>query len=272
MVFLGIGFALQALAAIVGLHFETTGVAPALATAPLNDPASAWGWIALRQLLGELSANHEFWNGFWAAVFGAAFGAFLAFTLERNRRNRERIRDELGQCHTLVYMLTHMLSMLEDFQEQLFTTKAKELGRPPKWSEIGGLEGAPERVPSFALGEYVFLLDKPGSEDKGPELLNDIYLTVSNMEMVLGHINLRTRLWHEYLVGRAACAFQRGEEAVVNAGQYGATAKRIEELTLWLAEDLPEAIVKFRSLFPRLYDVLKARYPKESFLYPASVH
>jgi hypothetical protein len=261
---LGGGFALQALAAIIGRYLKPISTT----SSPIATGVDTSIWA---HWLQTLTTNADFWNAFWAAVFGAATGAILAFRLERNRREKERIRHELGQCHTLVYSLIHMLTVLEDFREQLFMKKAEELHRLPKWHEIGGLEGAPERGPGFAVKDYVFLLDRPDGGDKASELLNNIYIAAGNFDAILGRINLRTRLWHEFLVHRAARAFARGEDALPGIAQFGATSRRIQELTVWIADDISESITAFRGLFSQVYAVFRARYPKESFIYPQPV-
>jgi hypothetical protein len=220
------------------------------------------------QWLLALASKGDFWSALFASVFGAAAGAWLAFTLERHRRQQERIERELGQCHALVYMLTHMVSMLEDFCEQLFLVQKAKLGRPPKWHEIAGLDGAPQHSSGFVIRDYVFLLDLPHDGDKAPELLDDIYYAVTKFEAILLLINSRTVLWHDFKDQQAAGLFQRGTEGTTALAQTGAIAKRVREHTVWLAEDLPEVIAKFHSLFPALYAVLRLRYPKESFLVP----
>ncbi len=223
------------------------------------------------QWLLTLLSKGDFWSALFASVFGAAAGAWLAFTLERHRRRQERIERELGQCHTLVYMLTHLVSMLEDFCEQLFWERKAKLGRPPKWHEIGGLDGAPQHSSGFVIRDYVFLLDRPHDGDKAPELLNDLYLAVTKFDAILLLINSRTALWHEFKDQEAASMFRRGTEGATAFAQTGAIAKRVHEHSVWLAEDLPEVIAKFHKVFSALYAVLRQRYPNERFLVPTPV-
>jgi hypothetical protein len=70
------------------------------------------------------------------AICGAAAGAIIAFALERHRRRKNLVRWELGQCHSLEYMLVHMMSTLEDFEEHLFGAFETTHGRRPMWQQV----------------------------------------------------------------------------------------------------------------------------------------
>ncbi len=189
-----------------------------------------------------------------------------AATVREERRQLERrVNSEVGQCNKLIFILGQMLSSLGDFQQILFDDKRKELGREPKWDEIGALVGAPTSGPEFIIGEYAFLLEGDAPSDLAPAMLGRIYTAEANYRQILARVNERTQLWQQYLEYRGV-PVGRGEAAITNMASVGALTARIKELTKWLAEDLPEWIQTFKALFPALDKVLTARYPGKRFI------
>ena len=223
-------------------------------------------WLAAADWLSALAHNAAFWNAFWPAIFGAAAGAIIAFRLEQHRRDEERISRELGQCHTLGYTLIHMLSMAEDFREQLFTRFATKYGRLPNWDEIHGLEGAPERGPGFAIKDYAFLLDGRDHSSPAPQLLNKTLIAARNFDAMLDRLTARTRLWHQYDEQRQSKTFSRGEEALQHMSRLAPLSTRIQELTTFLTADISESIADLGALLPMLSSVMRMRYPKRQFI------
>jgi hypothetical protein len=217
--------------------------------------------------------SHEhFWDAFWPSVWGAVVGALAAFYLEHRRRKAERNRREVGECNKLIFILGQMLSFLEDANDSMFELPTKKLGRRPKWEEIGALVGAPDRGPEFIIGEYTFLLENEGPDDRAPDVLNDIYRVEGNFKALLGRLHLRNALWYDYSERRSVSQFMRGESGVAERAQAEALGKRINELTIWLEEDLRDSIAGLQKLMPQLRAALKVRFPGRSFIEFLSKH
>ncbi|MEX2125976.1 MAG: hypothetical protein WD795_18950 [Woeseia sp.] len=207
-----------------------------------------------------------FWSAFWPAVWGAVVGAAAAFLLERRYRERERIAREVGECNRLIFTLGQMLSTLEDFQEVLFEHPRKAHGREPKWNEIGALPGAPTSGPAFVIGEYTFLLEDRDTTSDTPKVLGRAYFAASRFNSALALVHERTALYDRHQLQRVATQFSVGSEAAPGIIETEALGKRIEQLTMMLAEDLPEAIDIFRTVLGQLHETLSARYPGRQFI------
>lgn len=220
-------------------------------------------WHAVWHWLISLPGVTDFWNAFWAAVFGALAGAAAAFALERRRRDAERLRYELGQCHVLLFIVIRMASTLRDFQEQLFEPID---GRQRVWHEIGALSGAPLHGPEFAFQDYAFLLDGSETTSDAPGLLNKVYVATINFQANVDRLRERNELWHQLQQVRFGSAFVRGEEAAEAMGQSAGLQRRIHELTEWLREDVPEGIAELDALQPILQSVIRARFPRKDFI------
>jgi hypothetical protein len=196
-------------------------------------------------------------------------GAERAAAAEREvtRLNQRRVDYEMGQCNKLIFILGQMLSSLEDIKDNLFIAPKEKFARDPRWDEIGALVGGPIEGPTFDIGEYSFLLEDHEPVDQAPEMLARIYYAASNYQLVLSRVNERSALWHEYNEHRASASpFVRGEEASARMTSSGALVARLKEHTEWLAEDLSDWILKFRSLFPDLYKVFGTKYPGRDFI------
>jgi len=181
-------------------------------------------------------------------------------------QTQRRLTIEVGHCNKLIFVLGQMLTALESIQMALFEEPATKRGRPPEWSEIGALVGAPIDTPGFTLDEYAFLLQDEDPSDLAPELLGRIYHAEANYRHLLSRLNDRSQLWHQYNEIRATPQFLRGEAALAEIGTTTALTARLKELTRWLAEDLPESIQTFKTLFQPLYAVLNAKYPGKRFI------
>jgi hypothetical protein len=208
----------------------------------------------------------EYWNAFWPAVWGALIGAIVATSLERCYRTRERTTGEVGECNKLLFILGRMLWALEDINDSLFVNQRKRLGREPAWNEIGAMEGAPAEGPEFIIGEYAFLLEDDDPSSLAPQMLARAYTAEANFGAILSRLNQRSQLWHEYNETRAVGAFGTGEAAMPGIAASGVLSARVKELTIWLAEDIPESIESFRKLLPELRAMLTKRYPKRHFI------
>lgn len=220
-------------------------------------------WHAVWHWLISLPGVTDFWNAFWAAVFGALAGTAAAFALERRRRDAERVRYELGQCHILLFIVIRMASTLRDFQEQLFEPID---GRERVWPEIGALSGAPLHGPEFAFKDYAFLLDGSETKSDAPGLLNKVYVATINFQANVDRLHERNELWNQLQHVRMGAAFARGDAGVEATGQSFALQRRIVELTQWLRDDVPEGIAEIDALQPILQGVIRARFPGKHFI------
>ncbi|HUN73881.1 MAG TPA: hypothetical protein VMU40_05145 [Steroidobacteraceae bacterium] len=220
-------------------------------------------WHAVWHWLISLPGVTDFWNPFWAAAFGALAGAAAAFELERRRREAERVRYELGQCHILLFIVIRMASTVRDFQEQLFEPID---GRERVWHEIGTLSGAPLHGPEFAFKDYAFLLDGSETKSDAPGLLNKVYVSTINFQANVDRLRERNELWQQLQHVRFGSAFVQGEEAAEAMGHSAGLQHRIHELTEWLREDVPEGIAELDALQTVLPGVIRARFPTKHFI------
>ena len=152
--------------------------------------ATCTSWIAQHwEVISSYLPSGSFWGPVWSTVIGAAAGAFLAFELERRRRKAEQLRDEIGYCHQLGFLMLHRLQMLEDFRDYLFLEPKKSLGRDPEWEEVESLDGAPKQAEPVNLSDYVFLVDGREHESDAPLLLSRVRLSTHNVNVLCGRLS-----------------------------------------------------------------------------------
>jgi hypothetical protein len=220
-------------------------------------------WHGTREFLVWLTSISDFWKPLWASVAGALAGAAAAFQFEHQRRERARIRDELGQCHALHMNVVHMASILRDLQEQLF---GEVESKPKRWNEIGILNGAPRHGPEFAFKEYAFLLDGSDTKSPAPTLLSRISTATTNFESNLEWLHARNALWTRGAELESALGIAMGRDVIGINNQLEDVSRNMEQFTEWLRESVPESIEELEAIQPLLHQVLHARYPKQQFI------
>lgn len=208
----------------------------------------------------------QFWSDVVSTIIGAGVGAFLAFELERRRRNAEQLREEMGRCHQLACQLLNRLNTLEDFRDYLFEEFERREMRKPRWDEVPALDGAPEREEQFSFGDFAFLIDGRETESDAPGLLRKLELSSNNMNALLYRLARRNRLWHEWEDAQHEMPVDV-EKVAAMIGKKNALAKSIEELTEWLRMDFDEEIDGCRRVFDVYYEVMRILYPKEKLLH-----
>jgi hypothetical protein len=208
----------------------------------------------------------EFWSDVVSTIIGAGVGAFLAFELERRRRDAEQLREEMGRCHQLSCQLLNRLNTLEDYRDYLFGEFERRENRLPRWNEVPALDGAPDHEESFSFGDFAFLIDGRETESSAPALLRKLELSSSNMNALLFRLARRNRLWHEWEDAQHVMPVDV-EGIAALTGRKNGLAKSIEELTDWLRADFDEEIEACRKVFDIYYDVMRVLYPKEKLLH-----
>lgn len=215
--------------------------------------ANVWHWV--------ISANN-----FWSAFFAATAGALVAFEVERRHKRRERLSRECAKANRLIATLGRMLSMLEDLQETLFDEPARKLGHAPRWHELGGLLGLPQRVPRIDVADYDFLLETEDPSDRAAEMLGHIEHAQTLLDAILTMLRERTELAFRFQEIGPSAALARGEAAIGPGSVAAALERRLKELTAGLASDVPVAISTIKEIVPKLRAALMTRYPHRQFL------
>lgn len=208
----------------------------------------------------------DFWANVISTIIGAGVGAFLAFELERRRRDGEQLREEMGRCHQLSCQLLNRLNTLEDFRDYLFGQFERREKRPPHWNEVPALDGAPDREEPFSFGDFAFLIDGRESESNAPALLRKLELSSNNMNALLYRLSRRNQLWHEWEDAQHEMPVDV-EKVAALVGKKNALAKSLDELTDWLRADFDEEIEACRKVFELYYEVMRVLYPKEKLLH-----
>jgi hypothetical protein len=208
----------------------------------------------------------SFWSDVVSTIIGAGVGAFLAFELERRRRDGEQLREEMGRCHQLSCQLLNRLNTLEDFRDYLFGAFERRERRHPQWDEIPALDGAPDREEPFSFGDFAFLIDGRETDSNAPALLRKLELSSSNMNALLYRLARRNRLWHEWEDAQHEMPVDV-ENIAALMGKKNALAKSIAELTEWLRTDFDEEIETCRKVFEIYYEVMRILYPREKLLH-----
>ncbi len=62
----------------------------------------------------------------------------------------------------------------------------------PKWNEIGGLQGFPQRLPRVEVAEYDFLLETENPSDRAAEVLGHIEHVQTLIDSIMAMIHDRT--------------------------------------------------------------------------------
>lgn len=208
-----------------------------------------------------------FWSDVVSTIIGAGVGAFLAFELERRRRNAEQRRQEVGQCHKLICLLANRLNVLQDFHDSLFAKFEKKHGQAPRWDQVPALDGAPDQTDDIPIGDYVFLLDGREHESDAPAVLRRVQLSTINTNSALALLARRNHLWHEREGIRRAFVTQLGGEGAAAMGRAMALNRSLEELTCWVRAGIEEEVSTLHSIFDQLYQVMAERFPKEKLLH-----
>jgi hypothetical protein len=216
--------------------------------------------------LNNLFQCSSFWSQFWPAIFGAGAGAWIAFFLERSRRERERISAEVAKANRLITTLGRLLNNLGDIDELLFIGKRAEPDDVRPSRGHGPVRGVPPLRISLDVGEFEFLLETNDPADPCAAALGRVLHAQAQYDCIVELFEDRNR--------SAVCLLElnRGPKRV--AGDVGMPAHLeadevrgdIDFFHAELEDEIPTVEKLFKEVISELRAALKKRYPKRQFI------
>ena len=216
--------------------------------------------------LNNLFECSSFWSQFWPAIFGAAAGAWIAFFLERSRRERERVSAEAAKANRLITSLGRMLSNLGDLDELLFVGKRVDSDDVRPFRGHGPVRGVPPlRIP-IDVGEFEFLLETNNPVDPCATALGRVLHAQGQYDCIVELFEERNRSALRLMELKRGPMRALGEEGAPAHLEAEDVRREIDFFHTELEDEIPSSEKLFKEVIAELRAALTNRYPKQQFI------
>jgi len=216
--------------------------------------------------LKNLFECSSFWSQFWPAIFGAAAGAWIAFFLERSRRERERISAESAKANRLITTLGRLLTNLEDIDELLFIGKPEELGDVRPFRGHGPVRGVPPLRVALDVADYEFLLETNDPTDPCAAALGRVVHAQAQYDCIVELFEERNSSALRLVELERGPMRELGEAGAPAHLEAKDVLKDIEFFHTELDDEIPTVAKLLKDVIGELRAALTKRYPKRQFI------
>lgn len=218
------------------------------------------------EYLKNLFACSSFWSQFWPAIFGAGAGAWIAFFLERSRRERERVSAEAAKANRLITTLGRLLNNLGDIDELLFVGKRAEPDDVRPFRGHGPVRGVPPLRISLDVGDFEFLLETNDPADPCAAALGRVLHAQAQYDCIVELFEERNRSAVPLLELNRGPKRVAGDEGLPAHLEAEDVRGDIDFFHAELEDELPTVEKLFKEVIAELRAALTKRYPKQQFI------